>query len=334
MVDMTGLSGKKIALISPLPENDGGGIESYIRAEMKALKSLGANVQIIRNESKSSKLRFTGQAYSSLRDFRPDIVHAHADWGALLPGVLYKQFHKGKLHFTLHTWDASKAMNPARLLIYKRLVRKCDSVIYVCESQMKMVSPIIKSKNVINVMPPGIESSFGVGEPHPGINVCHLGRFVWPGKSAGAKLLIESFGGVVGAKLIIAGEGALLEELKSQVRAANVEFPGQADSANILASCDIYAHITFQDWMPLAIIEAMHAGKPIVASNVGGIPEALGGLGMCVENETADISNALKTLASDAGLREHMGSMLQARARKEYSTESFAKRLEATFSDE
>ena len=61
--------------------------------------------------------------------------------------------------------------------------------------------------------------------------------------------------------------------------------------------------------MPITIIEAMAAGMPIIASNVGGIPDIITNRknGILIKPEAADLVKALNELADDEGLRKRLG---------------------------
>ena len=83
-----------------------------------------------------------------------------------------------------------------------------------------------------------------------------------------------------------------------------------ADLAKLLAQADIFCCPSiWQDPFPLAPLEAMASGLPVVASRAGGIPEALvWGGGLLVEPSNASqLADALELLVSDAKLREQMG---------------------------
>ena len=75
-----------------------------------------------------------------------------------------------------------------------------------------------------------------------------------------------------------------------------------------LAAADIYCQPSRSEGLGLAVLEAMAAGKPIVASAVGGIPEALGETGVLVAPDDPDaLRVALKLLRDDPQRCEAMG---------------------------
>ncbi len=82
------------------------------------------------------------------------------------------------------------------------------------------------------------------------------------------------------AVFVLAGQGQLRESLARQANALgldrNVRFLGYRDDvATVLAALDIFALPSLSEGLPLSLLEAMAAGKPIVASDVGGIPEVI-----------------------------------------------------------
>ena len=81
------------------------------------------------------------------------------------------------------------------------------------------------------------------------------------------------------ALLVIAGQGPLQAALRSQAEAAGVaaRFPGQRqDVPALLAAADVVAVPSAWEGQPLIVQEALRAGRPLVASRVGGIPDLTG----------------------------------------------------------
>ncbi len=101
-----------------------------------------------------------------------------------------------------------------------------------------------------------------------------------------------------------------------QVTPATVQFVGeQPDAERWAAAADVVALPTFADSFPLAVIEAMALGKPVIASNVGGIPEQLGDTGVLIEPGDAEaLATAIIDLYDDPVRRAELGRAAAARA--------------------
>jgi glycosyltransferase involved in cell wall biosynthesis len=126
----------------------------------------------------------------------------------------------------------------------------------------------------------------------------------------------------------IAGRGDNAAALEAQALALGltdrVHLLGfRSDIAALLAGADIFVHPSLAEGLPLALLEAMFAARPIVASDVGEIAQVLGaGTGVVVPpaDEVA-LSTAIGRLLGDpAGARE-MGERAARRAADEYSLE-------------
>jgi glycosyltransferase involved in cell wall biosynthesis len=117
-------------------------------------------------------------------------------------------------------------------------------------------------------------------------------------------------------RLAIAGTGSEQQRLEALAARHGVSdrlhlLGYRADVGNILAAADVWAMTSLSEGLPLALIEAMFAGKPVVASNVGGIPEVLrnGENGLLVPpRDPAALANALSRLFGDGLLRRRLGS--------------------------
>jgi glycosyltransferase involved in cell wall biosynthesis len=99
-------------------------------------------------------------------------------------------------------------------------------------------------------------------------------------------LLLQALTLVDSAHLVILGDGELRAELSQQVAALNlterVHFLGElpaTDVSALLAAADVFVFPSLFEAMPMALIEAMNAGMPVVASDIPPLREALGDAG-------------------------------------------------------
>lgn len=108
----------------------------------------------------------------------------------------------------------------------------------------------------------------------------------------------------------------------------------RADVPDLLAASDIYAMPSLSEGMPLALVEAMFAGTPIIASGVGGIPDVVepGKEALLVPPEDpASLAAALAQLLGNPGLREALAGAALARARSEFDVGRMADAYERLY---
>jgi glycosyltransferase involved in cell wall biosynthesis len=104
--------------------------------------------------------------------------------------------------------------------------------------------------------------------------------------------------------------------------------PGSDGLKRRLAEADVFVLPTRADMAPWAIIEAMAAGLPVVASDVAAIPELLGEAGEVVPpDDPAALAAALRALADDPGRRAELGARASARAHEHYAQEHQLERI-------
>lgn len=136
---------------------------------------------------------------------------------------------------------------------------------------------------------------------------------------------------------VIVGWGPLEESLKSTVNSqmsnvisSQVIFPGRMDIRDVLPLADIYAEPSVMTDLPIAIMEAMRLGKPIVATKVGEIPVFVrdGESGFLVEpKDTSALAEKIICLLKDGGLRKKFGIAAEKIVRQ-YSFEEYEKNFE------
>ena len=120
------------------------------------------------------------------------------------------------------------------------------------------------------------------------------------------------------------------------LRAGDVRFEGwRADPWACLGAADLLALPSLREGLPLALLEAMAAGVPVVATRVGGVPEALddGRCGILVPpGDAAALSRGISEALSDPARRRTLAAAALARVRASYSSERQARALEAIWS--
>jgi glycosyltransferase involved in cell wall biosynthesis len=143
--------------------------------------------------------------------------------------------------------------------------------------------------------------------------------------------LIEALALIAGrhptVHVAIGGRGHLADSLVDRARThglqGRVHLLGlRSDVAAVLAAADIFALPSLSEAMPLALLEAMFARRPIVASDVGDVRIALdhGGAGLLVPpGDDGALATALDRLLSNADDAHAMGDRAGRRARAEYA---------------
>lgn len=135
----------------------------------------------------------------------------------------------------------------------------------------------------------------------------------------------------------IAGEGPERDRIASQIESAgltrHISLPGWTDQvAEYLAEGDIFALPSFQEDFPLAVLDAMASGMPIVASAIDGPKDFLADWETALlvpPNEPAALAIALERLIGDPELRERLGRAARDAALRNYGFEAVGARLSA-----
>ena len=124
-------------------------------------------------------------------------------------------------------------------------------------------------------------------------------------------------------QLLLVGDGSLRRQAESHARALpigqRIHFLGvRGDIDALLPECDLFALASHWEGMPMAVIEAMAAGLPVVATAAGGVPELVDheATGLLVPpGDTRALAEALALLARDSARRQQFGRAARERAR-------------------
>lgn len=170
-----------------------------------------------------------------------------------------------------------------------------------------------------------------LGLPENSIVLGYTGRIQ---KVKRIDLLLQAFSQISGAypqtRLVLVGDGEAKSQLESYAAASGIAnkitWTGfRKDIPRILAAMDIYVQTSSNEGLSLSILEAMAAGKPIVATNVGGNSEIIKNevSGLLIPNGTIDeIVKAISKLLDHPQLREHLSSEGLKLIQKDFSLDS------------
>lgn len=292
-----------------------------------------------------------------LRREHPKIVHTHTSKAGLIGRVAA---YMAKTPVILHTPHGhvfygyfGRVITYIFVIIERLLAKITDKIITLTNQEgldhirFKIASPakfatihsgvdiqkFITTKSDVG----GLKRSFGIkGEA---LVVGSVGRLV-PIKGhrylifAAPKILKE----VPELKFILVGDGYLRPELERLARALSVReaflfLNWRSDIAPIIGMFDLFALPSLNEGMGKVLVEAMAAGKPVVASNTGGIPDLIidGDNGILVCPEDIDqLSEAIIKLLKDEKIRREMGGRGQIIA-KRYSIDSMVKKIDALY---
>lgn len=168
-----------------------------------------------------------------------------------------------------------------------------------------------------------------------------VGRFA---RAKGYEDMIEAFSLLnkrnLNPVLLMVGTGGMVDTIKERIDdfqlTQSIVLAGERDDVpQLLASSDVYASSSHREGLPLAVLEAMMAGLPVVATSVGDIPNVVTDeTGVVVPpHQPEKLADALEDLLRNPKKRQAMGRAAQQRALNEYSVDAWMKKHIALYRD-
>lgn len=284
-----------------------------------------------------------------LRSGRFRLLHTHLTY-ANINGALAGRMANVPVVATLHSSQPFKksAQHRLEMLALRRLTAR---VIAVAEAVAEAYRPWLKNATQLTVIPNAVEKppsltageraalrSELVGDPQRPL-VLSVGRLT---EAKGYHDLLEAFAQVRAhypqAALVIAGSGSLRADLEHGITrlglAGNAILLGpRGDVPRLMASADIYACASHWEGLPLALLEAMAAGLPVVATRVGEIPSIINEeIGLLVEPHRPDeLAGALQQLLASEEQRRQMGVAGREAFRSSYDSDIWMEQTLAVY---
>lgn len=273
------------------------------------------------NKKGGIDLPVIGRLKEVIASYQPEVIHTHRYilFYTLLARMLASV--KAPIVHTVHN-EAKKELN----FIYRKinnflfLISKCYPVALTKKIKETIIDEYIGIKDL-----PIIMNGVNTDNIHPikndykadadAFKILHIGRFA---EAKNHETIVDSFAKFhqhhPKSTLTFFGEGVKFEKIKEKVKNDNLTdsilFKGAVgDVTSHFHEYDVFILPSLFEGMPITIIEAMAAGMPIIASNVGGIPDIITNRknGILIKPEAADLVKALNELADDEGLRKRLG---------------------------
>ena len=351
-----------VALVGPDPAAHGG-VAGFSHALLQS--SLGERFELVpvathRDGGRAVKLVQAVRGLVLLRQLcgngRVDLVHVNCSWNASLmrksAAVAIARAYGRPVVLQLHGSGFQHGLR--RRGLRGAVARRFTGLVAGAADAVVAATPAWASEaarlldlETVRVVPNTADVSGLIGVPHDGAGsqtVLFLGRLE---RSKGVFELVEAAALLRAAhprlRLVLAGHGRDGAEVRDLVAArsltAVVELPGWVEGESkrrLLASAACLALPSHAEGLPLAVLEAMISGVPVVATHVGGIPEAVrdGREALLVApGDVAALAQAIGRMLDDEQLARRLAAEARARALAEFAPGPVADALGSVWND-
>lgn len=299
----------------------------------KALESIGVGISFI--DKKLGVDLSTIVKLKKIFDIEsPDVIHTHLH---VLPYVFLASGKRNIVH-TVHT-VADKERNGIAVYL-TRMIYRSERVtpVAISDEIRKSISQFhnIPENNIPIVLNGAPISSYFEKEAY---NISDKARIIHVGSLIPLKnheLMINAASILkkknVKFQMEFAGAGYLKDKLQETINNLHlddcVKFAGLKDDISLfLKDADLFILPSKYEGVPMSLIEAMASGLPIIASNVGGIPDMIDSNenGILINPDASELAETISKLLADNYLRETLGREAVKKS-KEFSSETMYKK--------
>jgi glycosyltransferase involved in cell wall biosynthesis len=314
------------------------------------VRELGIDVRLIQQTGGTDYLSFLKVA-KALRSERVDVIHTHntqpfidGTLGSLLAGRApivhtdHARESSGKLRYRVAEAIASRLAYRV-VGVSAHTTASLASHLCIRPSRLETIeNGILDSAPAVGFDREATRRELGLA---PDARVVGLGARLTAQKGISYLLraMPEVIGRVPNAVLVIAGEGPLASELRGEaVRLGvgrHVVFLGpRVDMPALYRAFDLYVLPSVWEGLPMVLLEAMAAGCPIVASDVGGVTSAIesGISGLLVPaRQPTDLARAIVRVLQDEALRQGFAREASRRFETHFTASVMTRRYESLY---
>ena len=271
------------------------------------------------------------QLLEIVSEVKPDILHTHTFKAGYIGRIKTKEINRtaGKQVKFVHTFHGHLFDDPEfsglkSLIITsfeRRFAMRTDAIVTVgAQVAKELLEREIGQPEQFTNIPPGVEPlKIPKAKPRTKITIGWIARVTGVKNPLRALEIAKLF---PDAQFLIAGGGDMLEQVKAEAP-RNAKVLGWTDAAKLFAASDIILSTSENEGMPIALIEAQLASKPVVATSVGGVSEVVinNKTGFVTRKNTQDLAKALEKLINSKALRTAQGKAARAHAARAFSVE-------------
>jgi len=319
------------------------------------LISEDVKVHILKNRGVLGYFLMVPKVRKLISNINPDIINAHYASGYGTTARLIN-FHP----YLLSVWGSDVFIFPKKSFLHKLLIRNnilsADLVASTSQAMAGQVLKIVPELKNISITPFGVNiEEFKICENDELINhnTLTIGTIKSMNFIYGIDILLEAFSILIGllknnndfanieVKLRLVGGGEHLGQFKQLAFKLgienSVEFVGpirHSDVPQELSKFDVFVALSRSESFGVAVIEAGAAGKPVVVTDVGGLPEVVipNKTGIIVKkNNPLDAAKAIEKLLINYELRKLMGNNAQEYISNTYSWDICLNKMIVTY---
>jgi glycosyltransferase involved in cell wall biosynthesis len=282
-----------------------------------------------------------------LRSLAPDLVSTHTAKAGWIGRAACARLGLPAVH-TPHGWAIGRRISTASGVLFTLAERVAKpwarAIICVCEHEKRLAmakgvahpEDLFVVHNGVRDIPPALRAEPG----RTPVRICSVARLEAPKDHATLLAALRTVDSAAWT-LDLVGDGPNASAIRERARALGigdrVHLLGyQPDTAVPLAEAQIFALSSRSEAFPRSVLEAMRAGLPIVASDVGGVREAVthGSNGFLVPpGDPAAMGSALSALLRDAGLRRTLGAASRDAYERQFRVEFMVRKTQAVYAD-
>jgi glycosyltransferase involved in cell wall biosynthesis len=290
------------------------------------IPSLGRSINPIKDHLARKQLE------KIIAEVKPDIIHTHTFKAGYVirmkkqPVPIVHTFHGHLLDDPEFSGFKSKVIMEVERMLAKKAAKLITVGRRVAE---ELLEQRIGNKDQYINIPPGVVALNITprAEALKNLGLTNDGQPIvgWIARVTGVKnpmLALEVADSLPDTHFVMAGGGDLLEQVKASAP-SNVNVIGWAEASDLFGASDIILSTSENEGMPVALIEAQLAGKPVVATDVGSVSEVLLNheTGIVTNKNAGSIAAAIESLLLDKQKRTEMGTLATARAKALFSVD-------------